>query len=437
MDYGENWFDSRKHYMGEIPYERDFKNADHIMKSAREKVLGRVIAEQPRGEIREATWSLIRNSVDIRVGMALPKTVDGVEHAFLLGSARYSSPDSVRSQQWLRENGICADKIFPAKSTVDQAGRGAFARRFIRKGSVVALAPVLQINRDVLTVREAKMNAEGDEHFTEHVVRQLLFNYCFGHPKSKVLLLPYGPIAGFINHSGQKPNVAVRWSKSGIKNNDEFLNLPAKQLLKKKFGLVMEFVATEDIQPNNEVLLDYGEAWEEAWTRHEAQYMPPEDAEGYVAAFDMRARLADIEILTEAEQKTTVAYPKNVIAACKYYPMESDEVPETGEIQWQANNSHGHCIRPCAIHSTTRDVNGKVIFFSATMENMQFMPPECMLSDAHSKTVTNIPRKAFTFLDRLSSKDQLMKNAFRHYMVLPDDVFPVAWLENNTSDEQI
>jgi hypothetical protein len=33
-------------------------------------------------------------------------------------------------------------------------------------------------------------------------------------------------------------------------------------------GLVMTFVATHDIQPREEIFLDYGDLWEKAWNEH-------------------------------------------------------------------------------------------------------------------------------------------------------------------------
>jgi hypothetical protein len=46
-------------------------------------------------------------------------------------------------------------------------------------------------------------------------------------------------------------------------------------------GLVMTFVATHDIQPREEIFLDYGDLWEKAWNEHGEKWTP---AKGHVGA---------------------------------------------------------------------------------------------------------------------------------------------------------
>jgi SET domain-containing protein len=46
-------------------------------------------------------------------------------------------------------------------------------------------------------------------------------------------------------------------------------------------GLAMTFVATQDIQPGEEIFLDYGDSWEKAWNEHVEKWTP---AKGDVGA---------------------------------------------------------------------------------------------------------------------------------------------------------
>merc|ERR1711957_375895 len=41
--------------------------------------------------------------------------------------------------------------------------------------------------------------------------------------------------------------------------------------------VVLDFVATRDIAVDEEVLVDYGESWQEAWDQHVAHWVPPKD----------------------------------------------------------------------------------------------------------------------------------------------------------------
>jgi len=45
--------------------------------------------------------------------------------------------------------------------------------------------------------------------------------------------------------------------------------------------------------------------------------------------------------------------------------------------------------------------------------------------------ITNAPRKSLLFANRDYTSDIFLKNAFRHEMILPDDVFPEAWMNLN------
>jgi Formyl transferase len=124
---------------------------------------------------------------------------------------------------------------------------------------------------------------------------QLLFNYCFGHVKSNILLLPYGPGIQYINHHSTAYNAIVRWSTSipplSEQSDDSNTNTNNKRRRRPKWivdpqyvtieqlheqyqqtnvdqipKLVMELVAIRDIQYGEEILIDYGMEWEKAFT---------------------------------------------------------------------------------------------------------------------------------------------------------------------------
>lgn len=42
--------------------------------------------------------------------------------------------------------------------------------------------------------------------------------------------------------------------------------------------------------------------------------------------------------------------------------------------------------------------------------------------------VENVPRRAIQFVNVRYTSDVFLKNSFRHEMILPDDVFPKAWM---------
>lgn len=80
----------------------------------------------------------------------------------------------------LQQTGWCVDQLRPlARSSLRDAGRGAVARLELMEGSVVAPVPVLAIRK-------------------EDLQRELLVNYCWGHPDSSLLLYSYGPLVKYV-----------------------------------------------------------------------------------------------------------------------------------------------------------------------------------------------------------------------------------------------
>ncbi len=69
-----------------------------------------------------------------------------------------------RDTKWILDNRVCLEKIKPGNSTINGAGRGAFAQVTIEKGEIVAPAPLLNItNKDLLLTYDScrKLGAAG------------------------------------------------------------------------------------------------------------------------------------------------------------------------------------------------------------------------------------------------------------------------------------
>ena len=204
---------------------------------------------------------------------------------------------TLRTVEWILSHGICLDHIVPALSTLPHAGRGAFARRFIPKGSVISPAPLLQVPSfqelfmyNLKTTSEGKLinrslnvdaatsstsKKEGDEHW---IGAQLLINYCFSHFETPLLLCPQSN-AVLVNHCSVRksyggdcarynsdldetkrgPNAMVRWATTWDPDTQDWLKLSLKEIetmtQEGKRGLSLEYIATRDILPGDEVRL--------------------------------------------------------------------------------------------------------------------------------------------------------------------------------------
>lgn len=166
-----------------------------------------------------------------------------------------------KTPDWIRTHGMCLDTLVANHSTIPHAGQGGFAKFSVRKGEIIAMAPVLHImDKDVLTlqvggIHNTSVGEEEDDNYyhgnekedgvrlqknnnfvvatsggphqqqqqqqqREFVGTQLLLNYCFSNPHSTVLLCPTTN-AVLINHCSIRtkqcgpngPNADYRWSR--------------------------------------------------------------------------------------------------------------------------------------------------------------------------------------------------------------------------------
>jgi hypothetical protein len=176
----------------------------------------------------------------------------------------------------LQNYGACVDTLQVRDSTLHGAGRGAFAKRYTAKGGVVATTPLIHMDRSQTEIvkqeykevhRIPQPREHGIEYTSEVVGQQLMLNYCYGHPDSNVLLFPFGPGVNFINHN-EAPNAYIRWSTFFPDSQHLRETMPVMELFEMAAGpLAMEIIALKDIVPGDEIFIDYGEGFKEAWKK--------------------------------------------------------------------------------------------------------------------------------------------------------------------------
>lgn len=176
---------------------------------------------------------------EIATKTLIPDSVDDFEYLFYNGMTSLSLKDRQRSMNWLDDNGICLDNVRSGPSTIRDAGRGAFAARLMKKGSVIAPMPLLQVDKAYFDMYKSAPDRNGDPtRVGDRVLgNQLMINYCFGHDETTMLLCSFTS-ANLINHgrcSGDGnsckfgPNAAYRWASWD--STDEWLEMPVKKLL--------------------------------------------------------------------------------------------------------------------------------------------------------------------------------------------------------------
>lgn len=407
-------------------------------------------------ELRSKLWGILRDSpMDSAVQQVFPASWTDAHTV-----SQHVTNKGKRTPEWLQQHGMCIDNLVQGSSTIPEAGRGAFATRPIAKDTVISPAPLVHIlDKKALDMYEphAVLDEHGEEVHgfvmsDEVSTRQLLLNYCFGHKESTKLLCPLGSGTAFINHS-PTPNAAIRWSthESSSLHKQEWLNMTVDELGDKlNIGLMIEYVALRDIKAGEEIFINYGPEWEEAWNQHVQNWSPPQDHddEEYVSAQEMND--LGLEILytaEEQEQHDGHSYPSSVTTSCyyEYFPDEvgtpdsTDEFADASQYrvvnkEWNgvdADSPDYLFLRPCRIlerHSVLSHNNAHDEFdYKVQMLNADHMRPDQKIPQHEVVVVHHVPRQAIAFTDYGYSTDMHLTNAFRHEMMMDDGLFPHTW----------
>lgn len=316
--------------MNTVPLSWHYRKADEILERFNSLVNNDITTK-----IAKELWSIILSIfqyVPSRQLNSLPREVEDVEHATLVGSAAYSVPNRVRSDYWLQSNGRCLDNIKPGPSSNRQAGRGAFATRKLFKGDLIAPLPLVHLRRRHMEIYDSE-NIEDPNSFIWRDGTQLLLNYCYGHAESSLLFLPYAPVVNYINHNYTDYNGVLQWSTLSNHRTD-WLNLTPDELeFNQHAGLILEIVATRDVEEGEEIFLNYGDRWEQAWNDYVDQWRPPTGFEEYIPPDVLDDRTEWIKT-TDEDPYTGL----NLITVCYLPPISKavkrDDIGSLGEVLW-------------------------------------------------------------------------------------------------------
>ena len=403
--------------VGFIPMPKDYKRADRLLRSfekLKEKT-GRFIkgtSSHARGDIWTDLWNLFQRDqpkvwTDSRVLNALPNNASIVEQLLQNGgTSQLHLNRSFRDLEWLEEHGQCMDNIRPGISTNKHAGHGAFANRFIPKGGLVAPAPlihiplssILSMYQPILTTFDPDMSMHPDINGPK--TYQLILNYCFGHDESTLLLCPYGLYTALINHSSERANARIDWSSE--MRHKEWLEQPIPAWGGEHHtGLSFDFVALRDIQEGEEIFIDYGKSWEEAWQDHIRKFVPRKN---YVPAFELNKDLESAHFRTYDEGP----YERDgVHLYCRYWFFDSAKRHYNGDVRCRILKRLEHDRYMAQLFTLDDDGNTHKIH--------------------HAEILWNVPRNAFYFADIPYTRDHHLFTAFRHPMIIPDEMFPDVW----------
>lgn len=474
VDYGPNWFLTRDALFSLVPLGENYERAQLFLKEYGKLLVGSydatdLVEEKMKlsEEARKDLWNIIKNfPYATRERQALPLIHNDALRAIHEDIQTVEVENSIRSLEFLKVHGKCVDNIAPGNSTIPDAGRGAFATRFIPKGGLVAPAPVVHIvDKNTVNMYAEMIGPYGNVVRNESAVigKQLILNYMFGHPNSTMLLFPYSSNVNYINHHSTKHNAYLRWTQDfDFFHHRDWLERTVESLEDQwTSGLMLEFIATRDIQPGEEVFINYGDEWQKAWDEHVKNWeaIPPEKdynnltlwaqetamssgKDGYVRAEVFNTQIKT-PIRTVDEQKTD-PYPQSLELQCLVrvgWDASYLHAPLTIPLikrQWSEeydNEPDGDLIfHPCNItwRHNIQDLDDQVdeeqyheYAYDAEL-NVRKTFEDVIIHETH--VVTHIPWKAIRFFNKPYTDDVFLKKAFRHEMALPEGVWPEAWL---------
>lgn len=374
LDFGNEWDEHQQDHQqkeqtdddenkNRDPTTKDYKLADekikfihqYFEKHAEEfKILSEdsSLSKKHNPNLKQDVYNYILSTIiDRMVRKLLPPDVTELDAVYKYGTNLYHQQDTqIKSLEWLETNGRCIDHLHAKTSTLSSffdfdidVGRGAFASRPLQKGQIVLttpLAPILDPNELDFNVSQfANIDSTGESNESRKR-KQLLFNYCFGHPQSSLLLFPYANMVNFINHASTRtlkhengnerkpsPNVKLQWSQSYPMFDSSYLSKPLSEIKQIREPLLfMDVVALRDLNPGEEIFMDYGINWEHAWNQHVNEFpnTPPMNT---TSAMEHTSHLHLNEImkqnsnmsfptLSEQQQDSQLKFPKNVMTVC-------------------------------------------------------------------------------------------------------------------------
>jgi len=482
IDYGEDWFfeyklgdkdkDSPEH---KIPRVKDYAGAAKMVEvfidsfEKRNKTLLWDITQEELDKFQgwlinreEGIKVLHRQLINLAIGKNLQsfkdfvKSIDESEIRFPKKKAlwRIARVLALRSNlhdrdvSWIKANGRCLDNIYPSVSSIPQAGQGAFATRNIPKGQVIVPIPLtlVVVNRNVLNLYKHEYISGQLKSIGDAYSKQLLVNYCFsdGRGRSSMLLCGQSTNANLINHCSARleknvgqcnpskgPNAILRWATDFDPDTLDWLKQDIRtindRVVQEKRGLTLEVVALRTIQRNEEIMIDYGPSWEEAWKEHVAKWRPPTNAaythdDGssdtrFVPVSDMNLD-KEKYLLTKADLAAGRTYPhKNVRIGC-----------------YVTNTYH-----PCNILTKSNDGWYTVLIYPFQNANQDALGKSQRYTWPFNKedAISTLQSRDIKFFAGPYSSDHYLEGVFRHHIGVPDEIWPEHWRNIKSRKQKI
>jgi hypothetical protein len=233
-------------------------------------------------------------------------------------------------------------------------------------------------------------------------------------------------------------------------HNDTFFNLtPSEMKWNYQPSLAIDLIATRDIHIDEELYLDYGDAFERAWQEHVSRNSRDRDHHEYeyfddyyapAAIWNNQAMFDDSVPLRTRREQFLDPYPPHILLKCHslllleeehtttWRHVFSNNDEQTVARLWLWNEHTGSNERgvDCDIEARRHVVvvdgsSGEWVYDVTVYDD------DRRSKDVVARRQENVPRSAFQFFDAPGTTDIHLPHAFRHEIHLPDEMVPEKW----------
>jgi hypothetical protein len=215
--------------------------------------------------------------------------------------------------------------------------------------------------------------------------------------------------------------VKIQWLNAGALGQDfSWLKIDPRLMEYKKVKLGFDYIATKNIKEGDELFLDYGDEWEQAWQQHVLTWEPPPGSKTYAPAQRWNERFFDSPIRTNREQEWD-PYPSHIFVRC-HRLLRNRPRSTLREFLWELGDKG----LPCEILDRYQDdKEGKTVY--DVKVDIYDENDYLYRNRRYRWKYRRLPRSAIRYVNRPYSSDFQQLGVFRHLLGVPDDMLPDAW----------